>query len=104
MGATWVLERTVWCRQVERVELKVQTCVRAEQPSRERTRRKGRLSAMLVMPVQPFMVRCSSRVNVSRATACRNTTGLKSLHLCRLHRGARSPPHARIMHVLSVLT
>lgn len=56
------------------------TCVRAEQPSRERTRRKGRLSATLVMPVQPLMMRCSKRVNDSRATACKHNR-VKSMRL-----------------------
>lgn len=52
------------------------TWVRAMQPSRETCRRKGKLSAMLVMAMQPSMDRFSSRVNVSNATTCASATAL----------------------------
>ena len=48
------------------------------QPSRETWRRKGKLSAILVMAMQPSMDRFSSRVNVSNATTCASATAPRS--------------------------
>ena len=70
------------CRKYERgaqaaelvgVHVGVHTCVRAVQAIRDRWRKKGRFSEMLLMPVQQSIFNHSRRVKLSKLGPCNAT-------------------------------